>query len=76
MEKIKITQATVCGKKTVAVGETVEASEEDARYLIALGKAVPVGGKGPKAKNRDDEVSGGLNTKSAGGLVSGGKGKK
>jgi len=37
--KIKILRNTVCGGKPVFRGQTVDASEEDARLLVAMKKA-------------------------------------
>ena len=39
--KIKMTRATMVAGMARAVGETITASEKDARYLMAIGKAVP-----------------------------------
>lgn len=40
MPRIRITRATVAGKVAVAVGDVVDASDKDARYLVAINKAV------------------------------------
>lgn len=42
MPKIKITRPCVIDGVAVAVDEIVEASEKDARYVCAIGKALPV----------------------------------
>ena len=39
MPKIVIIKNTVCNCKPVFVGEVIEASDRDTRYLIALNKA-------------------------------------
>jgi len=55
--KIKITEPTRCGGKGVAIGQEVDASEKDAKYLIQIGKAKLI----DKPKK---EKKGGLTTKS------------
>jgi hypothetical protein len=39
--KVLITKNTVCNGEVAAIGETVEVSDKDAAYLLALKKAVP-----------------------------------
>lgn len=55
--KLKIIRATVCGGKPVEVGEVVDASERDARTLIALGKARPVKDE-PQPEPKQDKKGG------------------
>ena len=43
--KIKILQGTNCGGKRVKPGQTVDASDRDANYLIATKKAEKVDAK-------------------------------
>lgn len=50
MKKITITRNTVCDGQDVLVGQTVNASERDARILLAMGKAVPA-----RLQNREQE---------------------
>lgn len=40
--KIKIIRGTVVNKKAVMPGKVIETNDQDAKYLIALGKAVEV----------------------------------
>lgn len=62
MPKIKITRATIIDGVPAAVGETVEVSDKDARYVCAIGKAVPVetsaqqrkGGKSGKTESHEE----------------------
>jgi len=50
---IRITRQTVCGRRTVRPGDLVDASDADARYLIAIGKAQPAqAGAQPAATQR------------------------
>lgn len=49
-EVIEILSGTVCGGKRVGVGDIVEASFRDARFLKAIGKAKASDGKVGKAK--------------------------
>lgn len=53
--KIEITRATIVNQKRATVGEVVTTDESQAKTLIALGKALPVGDE-PKAENREDEL--------------------
>ena len=55
MPKIKITRSCVCNGEHAEAGEVVDASAEDATYLIGLGKAVPAG-KAPKAESREADA--------------------
>lgn len=48
--KIKIIRGTVVNKKAVEPGDTVETSDRDGKYLIALGKAEAVENKKPTVK--------------------------
>jgi len=48
--KIKIVKTTVCGGVTVKAGKTVEATDEDAKELLRVGKAVAIGGKAKDAE--------------------------
>ena len=54
--KIEIKRATVCGGVPVSVGDIVEASDTDARVLIALGKAIPAAEKVKKPENREADA--------------------
>ena len=54
--KIEIKRATVCGGVPVSVGDIVEASDTDARVLIALGKAIPAAEKAKKPENREADA--------------------
>lgn len=49
MAKVKILRSTVASGMDVVEGKTYELSEEDARTLIAMGKAIPSG----KTENRE-----------------------
>lgn len=40
--KIKITRDTVANKEPVFVGDVVDLDEQEAKYLIAIGKATPL----------------------------------
>lgn len=60
--KIKMLKSTNCDGKRVSIGDTVDASPRDGRFLISLGYAVGyVAAAKPKAKksptNRMAEVS-------------------
>ena len=39
MKQIEITRATVCGGVAVSVGDVIDASDRDADFLVAIGKA-------------------------------------
>jgi hypothetical protein len=43
MPQVRITSNTVVNRKNVRVGDVVGVSESDARLLVAIGKAEPVG---------------------------------
>ena len=45
MIQIRITRNTVCDGKQVRKGDVVEAQDRNARYLVAIGKAVRTDGK-------------------------------
>jgi hypothetical protein len=55
MQNVEIIRSTVAGGKRVAVGETVELTDADAKTLIAMGKAVPIV-DAPVPDNREKEV--------------------
>lgn len=40
--KIKITRDTVANKEPVFMGDVVDLEEQEAKYLIAIGKATPL----------------------------------
>jgi hypothetical protein len=42
MQSVEIKRNTIAGGQRVTVGEVVELADNDARELIAMGKAVPV----------------------------------
>ena len=50
MPYIRILKNTVCDGKTVKADAVIEASEKDARYLIASGKAEETSKPRPKPK--------------------------
>jgi hypothetical protein len=54
--KIEITRATIADGKRVLPGEVVNATEGDAKTLIALGKAIPVA-DAPEVENREDDLA-------------------
>jgi len=58
--KIKIIRGTIVNKRAVVPGKVVETNERDAKYLIALGKAVEV--KAVKKRGSSKETA----TKQAG----------
>ena len=53
--KIKIVRGTVVNKQAVMPGKVVETNDQDAKYLIALGKAVPV--KAVKKRSSSKETA-------------------
>ncbi|MBW2024376.1 MAG: hypothetical protein JRH08_00685 [Deltaproteobacteria bacterium] len=72
--RVKILRDTVASGKGLAAGRTYDLSEQDAKILLAMGKAVPVGTKVKKPQERDSELVEGLNTRSASALIAGKKG--
>jgi hypothetical protein len=76
--KIKILRNTVCGGEPVEAGDVVNASESDAKTLVAIKKAEYVEKAAPKGKQtrgegNASEEKGGLSTQNAAGLIPGGK---
>ena len=53
--KIEIKRSTICGGMAVSAGDIVDASDFDARSLIAIGKAIPAPEKAKKPQNRDKQ---------------------
>lgn len=49
---IEIIRNTVCGKKSVAKGDIVEASDQDAKLLIGMKKAVKSKKQKSKTQNK------------------------
>jgi len=54
--KIKILKSTFVKGEFIAVGEVIDASENDAQYLIGLGKAVKSDEVKPKAEAKSEPV--------------------
>lgn len=52
--KIKILKATVCGQKRVEAGKVIDATQKDARTLIAMKKAELISGK---VSNKAEKVT-------------------
>lgn len=72
MPSIKITRDVAIGGAHMAAGTVVpDVSEADAKYLIGMGKAIPVDAARKPIENRETEKK--LTTKSAGALKKGGK---
>jgi len=65
--RIEILRPTTCGKRSVVVGEIVEASETDARFLIGIGKARVVVEPPPEAE--EPRRRRGLTTRTSGALI-------
>lgn len=55
MQTVKITRATVAAGKRAEAGIKIDLPDADAKTLISMGKAVPVGLAEPAVENRDDE---------------------
>lgn len=54
MKRIEITRATVCGGVTVSAGDVIDASDRDADFLVAIGKARHAA-EDPAGSEQDDE---------------------
>ena len=54
--KIKLIRNTVVNGKAELAGKTVKTDKETAKLLIAIKKALPVGGGSPEVENREDEI--------------------
>lgn len=54
--QVEITRATVANGGPQAPGTTLDLPESEAKYLINLGKATPVGDAPPEPENREAEV--------------------
>lgn len=55
MQTVKITRATVAAGQRVEAGAKIDLPAAEAKTLIAMGKALPVGQAEPVIDNRDDE---------------------
>ena len=56
MVNIKLTRNTVVGGKAYLAGNTVKATKDEARYLIAIKKALPVTEQAPEVENRENDL--------------------
>lgn len=56
--QVRITRTTVANKQFVREGSTVDLDENEAKQLIALGKAVAVGGDEPESETAVEAVEG------------------
>ena len=56
MVKIKLTRNTVVNGKAQPAGKTIPATKEEARFLIQIGKALPVADDGPQVENREKDL--------------------
>lgn len=64
MQSIEITRATVAAGKRVEAGEVLELPDDQAKTLVAMGKAAPIAGA-PVAENRDDEAAAKMSKRTA-----------
>ncbi len=56
--QVRITRTTVANKQFVREGSTVDLDDNEAKQLIALGKAVAVGGDEPASETAVEAVEG------------------
>ena len=57
MLKIKLTRNTVAGGKARRTGDIVSIPESEARFLIAIKKALPVSVESRQVENREQDIN-------------------